>query len=384
MTAISTSGSAWSRRGISPVRLRVQVENTAAWALSGPHEGAFGYRGRIRSADEVEANPDDRLGYFGLLLAAHHITCATFVPTDVDVRIRFHAFEEIDDEETLLAACDVIDEADEWDVPSVSARTLAIAERPDLGVLAGHDGEWFSVRAGALGRALVIGAARAEARLVERIDAELAREREFLEYLTQTKNVADLLRTTTIVAHNLGDLSRVVDAWPKTVPPTALRAKYTRLGHAGAYPEFVRAGIVNKLLMADENHRFLPLREARALRRSRAHLLPIGPFFDAWGRGIGKDTEVEDGARVSETFQERDVGEIVGALLEIHLRRPTEEGCLRALAGIDAGLRGGLTRIAGWAPARTRKLLSSGPIRDALKMPEHRFTERLLHRYAKL
>ena len=374
----------WSRPGIAPTRLRAQVENTAAWALAGPTGGAFSYRRRILDADAVEADEGPLLRYFGLLLAAHHTTCATFVPTDVDVRIRFHVFEEIDDEETLLAACDVVDEADEWDVPSVSARTLAIAERPDLGVLAGHDGEWFSVRAGALGRALVLRASKAEARLVERIDAELAREREVLRHLTETKNVLDLLRATTIVAHNLGDLSRVVDAWPKAVPETSLRAKYTRLGHTGAHAEFVRAGMINKLLMADENHRFLPLREARALRRSRAHLLPIGPFFDAWGRGIGRDTEVEDGARVEETFQERDVGEIVGALLEVHLRRGTEEGCLRALAGIDAGLRGGLARIAGWAPARTRKLLGSGPVRDAVKTSEQRFTERFVHRYAKL
>jgi hypothetical protein len=341
-----------------------QVRNTAGWALDGdPTLPETTFRAALADVEAIErayASDESSLPYFRALLAAHFCTVATFVPTDVDARIRHHVFEEMD-EAKLAAACDVVDEAARWDPNLVSARVVR--------GISGHNGEWFSVRAGALGRAITVGARDLAARLVAAIDEELAREHAVLVELTRGDPL-DLLRCATTIAHNLGDLSRVVDAWPKRPEHDALRAQYTRLGHDKSDrfgDAFARAGVLNKAVMADENHRFLALRKPRALRRSRDLLLPIGPFFDDWGATIA----------TSSSLDEKERAEIVAALLSIHESRPEQRGCLRALSAIHAKTPRGLNALEHLLPARLRKLISSGPLRDALKTPREVFEARM-------
>ncbi len=353
---------------IAPRVLFEQVRNAAGWVLDGPLRPETSFRAALADVDATERayeGSDTSLPYFRALLAAHFCTVATFVPTDVDARIRHHAFVELN-AEALAAACEVIDEAARWDVNLVSARVVR--------GISGHAGEWFSVRAGALGRALAIGAGDLAARLEAAIDDELAREHAALVDLARGDPL-DLLRVVTTVAHNLGDLSRVVDAWPNHPTHAALRAKYTRLGHdkSERYGDaFVRAGALNKSVMADENHRFLALRKPRGLRRARDLLLPIGPFFDDWGKTIAKSSALE----------EKERAEIVAALLELHESRPEQRGCLRALAAIQDNTPRGLAAFEHLLPARTRKLISSGPLRDALKTPREVFEARMRKRAA--
>src|SRR5262245_26408120 len=170
----------------------------------------------------------------------------------------------IGDAETFARAKDCVDEAVARDARAVSARVTE--------GLCGHDGEWLSVRAGALGRALVLGLDAAAALLADEIDAELDREqRVFADAVAQGAPATTTLALATTIAHNLGDLSRVADAWPKAARASDYCARFSRLGHAdGAAqrPEFLVAGALNKELMALENHRFLALRKPRALRRS--------------------------------------------------------------------------------------------------------------------
>lgn len=147
------------------------------------------------------------------------------------------------------------------------------------------------------------------------------------------------LKVATVIAHNLGDLSRVVEEWTlKTPQAQSLAARYARLGHENETRYdglFARVGSLNKAVMALENHRFLPLRAARGLRESRALLLPIGPFFDAWGAVVARHPTMETAERAS----------AVSALLECHIEGPTQQGCLRALAGAFTGpTRAGSTR----------------------------------------
>jgi hypothetical protein len=182
------------------------------------------------------------------------------------------------------------------------------------------------------------------------------------------------LALATTIAHNLGDLSRVVDAWPRSPRAAEFQARYSRLGHAdGARhgADFLLAGTLNKELMALENHRFLALRKSRALRRSRALLLPIGPWFDVWGESVSSSEHLDDGER----------GEVVAALVELHLRSPAQEGCLRALAGIHRTTRGGLSSYGAALPARLRKELGRGRIRDAIDVPRERFEARIESRF---
>ncbi|HEX7235785.1 MAG TPA: hypothetical protein VF405_02415 [Gammaproteobacteria bacterium] len=339
-----------------------QVRNTAAWLWADPH---------CRALTAIfEAAVDEPLEAAGALeralrlrLAAHYATVATFVPTDVDAHIRHHMWISVADAETFERAKSCVDEAVTRDARVVSARVTE--------GLSGHDGEWLAVRAGALGRALVLGLDGAAAALAGEIDGELDRSRKvFAEALERGAPAQTTLALATTIAHNLGDLSRVVDAWPKAARASELCARYSRLGHADgprAGAEFLLAGTLNKELMAHENHRFLALRKPRALRRSRALLLPVGPWFDAWGETVCR----------SDLLDEADRAEVVAALVELHLRSPLQDGCLRALAAIHRETRGGLGWYGAELPARLRKELGRGRIREVIDVPRERFEARI-------
>ena len=157
-----------------------------------------------------------------------------------------------------------------------------------------------------------------------------------------------------MLAHNAGDLSRVVEQWPRHPAVEPHRARLMKLGHergerfGGA---FLRAGTINKALTAIENHRFLALRAPRGLRRARALLLPIGPFFDDWGEAVARSTLLEHEDRAA----------IVEALLETHLRGDDQQGCLRALAAIHEHAEAALLVVA--AQVRLEERLDDrGPV----------------------
>jgi hypothetical protein len=339
-----------------------QVRNTAAWLWADPESSALTAL-FDSSVDEPLEEPGALVRALRLRLAAHYATVATFVPTDVDAHIRHHMWMSVPDAETFARAKICIDEAVSRDARVVSARVTD-------GV-SGHDGEWLSVRAGALGRALVLGLGEAAAVLAAEIDAELDWERRvFAEALERGAPAQTTLGLATTIAHNLGDLSRVVDAWPKAARSSDYCARYSRLGHADGSRqrgEFLIAGALNKELMALENHRFLALRKPRALRRSRALLLPVGPWFDAWGETVCR----------SELLGDADRAEVVTALVELHLRSPSQEGSLRALAAFHRETRGGLGWYSDALPARLRKEIGRGRIREAIDVSRERFEARI-------
>lgn len=367
------------KSGIATPLLVSQVKATAGWLWEDARASHI-----TRALDDVEAAERDReangVAYVRALFAAHFATVATFVPTDVDTRIRHHAWEKVEDPAVLGAMLDELDTVAALDARWVSARTVDDHEgRP----LSGHDGEWFSVRAGALGRAAQLGDEALVGRLETAIDDELRRHaRVFEDALAKGVPARRTLQTATILAHNLGDLSRVVDAWPARAGHEVLarlRARYTRLGHPDAQvpvKAFVVAGALNKAIMALENHRFLALRKPRALRASRALLLPIGPWFDAWGETVAR------------TLDEGDMPDVVTALLETHLSSPEQQGILRALAGVHRATRGGLELYVPDLPARLRKEAMRGKVREALDVtPEHfeaKMDRRLVNERAKV
>ncbi len=261
----------------------------------------------------------------------------------------------------------MIDRIAAWDAHVVSARVVD----SQWGTLSGHDGEWLAVRAGALGRAAALGFDALATRFAGAIDAELDRERAIFDEAVKGGAPTRILEAATTIAHNVGDLSRVVEGWPSRPGLAPLRARFARLGHTEARPRtsFEIAGALNVALTANENHRFLALREARALRTSRALLLPIGPWFDAWGETVAR------------TLEDRDRAEVVAALLELHLAQPTQLGCLRALAGIHRATRGGLELHVPDLPARIRKEALRGKVREAIDIPQERFDARMQKRW---
>ncbi len=348
--------------GIAPKLLFEQVKNTAPWALT--IEPPLASVEILKKAPELEQRwrkGEDAEGYFVALLAAHFTTVATFVPTDVDQRVRQHAWSELSGKR-LVSALDRVEEVARWDVRPVSERFVTVDDE----VLAGHQGEWMSVMAGALGRALAISDAAIVERATAFIEAELTREARLVTLARKESSDQELLSLVTTVAHNLGDLSRVVDTWRPAHAASELGRRYQRLGHEdGARFDgaFVFAGELNKLLMAKENHRFLTLRVPRALRRERAFLLPFGPYLFNWGRLIGSSKGLEDTERA----------EILLALLQTHVRRTDEHGCLRAIAGLHGAFPGGLERLARLLPAEGRQAMLLPRVQSALRVAEKDF-----------
>ena len=349
--------------GIAPTLLLDQVENTAPWAFKlDPPLASVEILKQAPALEQRWRKGEDTEGYFVALLAAHFTTVATFVPTDVDQRIRQHAWAELSGKR-LASAVDRVEEAAKWDVRPVSERFVTIGGE----VLAGHQGEWLSVMAGALGRALALSDAAITERATAFIEAELAREERLVTLARRKSSDRELLSLVTTVAHNLGDLSRVVDTWKPAHAASELGLRYQRLGHEGGSREaFVFAGELNKLLMAKENHRFLPLRVPRALRRERAFLLPFGPYFYDWGRVIGSSKQLEDSERA----------EVLLALLRVHERRTDEHGCLRAIAGIHSVFPGGVEKLARLLPAGQGVAMQRPVVKNALRTAEKDFLEK--------
>jgi hypothetical protein len=223
--------------------------------------------------------------------------------------------------------------------------------------------------AGALGRALALSDAAIIERTSAWIEAELAREARLVTFARKHGTDRELLSVVTTVAHNLGDLSRVVDTWAPVHAESELGLRYRRLGHEdGARFDgaFVFAGALNKERMALENHRFLPLRKPKALRRERSFLLPFGPYFYEWGRMIGSTKLLADDERA----------EILLALVRVHEIRAEERGCLRAIAGMNDGFRGGVDKLVPLWPAGERSAIARGGVRQALRVSEASFLEK--------
>ena len=160
----------------------------------------------------------------------------------------------------------------------------------------------------------------------------------------------------------------MVDTWRPEHAESDQGRRYRRLGHEDASRfggAFVFAGELNKRLMAIENHRFLPLRAPRALRRERAFLLPIGPYFYEWGRVLGSSKLLDDAERA----------EILLALLRVHEKRTDEHGCLRAIAGIDSVFPGGVDKLARLLPAGDAAGMRRAGVRLALRVAEEDFSK---------
>ncbi|MEO8501010.1 MAG: hypothetical protein ABI565_08850, partial [Vicinamibacteria bacterium] len=154
---------------VAPQTLVNEVHNTAPWLetpVDDPSgdvlvraQGPLGFlsllAGFRKKGAAAEALANDRtLEYFGLCLACHHATVATFVPTDVDTKIRGLLWRLIKDPAQLDPMIAITEAFCSWDVTPVSRRTVSA---PGLGVFAGHHGERLSVLVAALGRAIHLG-----------------------------------------------------------------------------------------------------------------------------------------------------------------------------------------------------------------------------------
>lgn len=351
-------------RGISPSTLIDQIRNTAPFLWSAAP--AVPYVDFIR---EVEGREDlTHFEYFRLCVSAHWATVATFVPTDVDNQIRHKLWHPGLPIETLRAMAELALAARDWD-----ARPLTTRFVEDAGfVLSGHSGEWFSIAVAAYA-ALRRRDPDLAARLAGAIVAEAQGEAALFARLRARGDGLNALRASTLIAHNLGDLDRVIEMWnlPADDP---LREAAFKLGHptekgqparTGWRGDLVAAGELNQAHMAAENHRHFALRKPKCLRRSIDLLLPTGPFFDDWGKRMAAHP----------ALSREDVAEVVLALIEGWERLPETVGYPRALAGVREGFRGGLTELARYLPAKRARQLQAGPLHTLMSVSRARFEQ---------
>src|SRR5580765_2230976 len=101
-------------------------------------------------------------------MACHHATVATFVPTDVDTKIRGIVWRETKDVDVLRPMLRLALASRAWTEDGISIRAVR-------GV-SGHNGEQWSAIAGGLGRLLELGDTASAEEAQAAIEAEIDRE----------------------------------------------------------------------------------------------------------------------------------------------------------------------------------------------------------------
>ncbi|MDB5038299.1 MAG: hypothetical protein JWQ35_1827 [Bacteriovoracaceae bacterium] len=357
--------------GIAPDLLLGQVENTAPVLFERTPESGEGFlqtlQGQRKNPKQVLSRPQ----YFRLCISAHFATVATFVPTDVDQTIRLKLWHGANADEVEAMIESVLDFLD-WSDRLVSKRQVRSSKGSEL---SGHSGEWFSIAVPAWICAQKLNLPLAD-RLLETIQSEIQRHEYFFSDLLSKGASLALLKTSTLIAHNLGDLDRVIDMWgAKDDDP--LKSIF-KLGQNlnKTYPSLFAAGELNREMMASENHRHFALRKPRCLRKSSDLSIGMGPFFDEWGECIAKYPD----------FSEEELGEIAEALLEGFLKlNQTEKvvGYARALSGMLKNIRGGQATLLRNLPAAKRKQIESGELRSLISVSKESFEASWIHRASK-
>lgn len=297
-------------RGIAPELLVSQVRNTMPYLFetAGGSLASFPPAATVRAF--VPGAELSHLEYFRLCLSCHYLTCATPVPTDVDLQIRQKLWPSGLPLATALEMGALVLASRRWDFTMVSSRVShgAAGSEWEREPLHGHFGEWFTVAAGAygaLGRYRAAEAKTLRASIFDAIVAEAERHANVFASLWRAKDGLGALRASASIAHNFGDLDRVMDMWALPIEdPLRLRhhglstsafdpdGKLRLGGRLWTAGELYKSEIAGSS-MALENHRHFALRKPRALRLLPSLRVPLGPFFDDWGAEVARRLEGE-------------------------------------------------------------------------------------------
>jgi hypothetical protein len=280
--------------------------------------------------------------YFALCLACHHATVATFVPTDVDTKIRGIVWRESRDPNVLRPMLRAALASRAWTEDGISTRSVR-------GV-SGHNGEHWSALAGGLGRLLELGDIVSAEEAQAAIEAEIDREQlVFDECAAERDAELDLLRLSMTLAHNRGDLTQGMGFWkrtPRTVPVLE------HLSERGRFSLAVR--MYQHTGLSADGHRHYPLRAVKALRRSPATLLPLCPFLDEWGGLV---------AQLEESY------EVLAALVGGCQKLQGQQGYYRAIAGMRSASPREFERAAARMPNASQRLLRGAELRKLIDVP---------------
>jgi hypothetical protein len=377
-TVLAPEELAW-KGWIAPETLLEQVRNTAPFLFVNSPETEF-----FRIIEEAEAwvkNPPEGYEaqlehYFRLCLAVHQTTVATFIPTDVDSKIRGLVWAKTRDRELLRRMGDQALAMGSWPVAAISRRWDEVDQ---LGAISGHNGEWLSVLAGAHGRFLEISDAEYAEKTAEAIHAELEREAESFRIASKRQGrEIEALRIAASVTHNLGDLDQGISFWEGSAALyAASKVRFHRLAHENKTPYggiFQVAAKVYSSLLASEGHRHYPLRPVKALRKSADLLLPLGPFLDDWGATVGQHAALAKEDRV----------EVLDALIKGCVKVPGQQGYFRAIAGFAEAAGRNFEQAVDLLPAGTKKKLRDSAFQKLVTLPRGSFESSMKKAFRKL
>jgi hypothetical protein len=344
---------------IGPETLIAQVRNTAPFLKSpAPESGRLIDLGRasdgflriLASWENIlrpALAPEEQLqDYFALCMACHHATVATFVPTDVDTKIRGIVWRESRDPDVLRPMLRFALASRTWTEDGISVRGIR-------GV-SGHNGEQWSAIAGGLGRLLELGDTVSAEEAQAAIEAEIDREQAVFDAAAAERDAElDVLRLSMTLAHNRGDLTQGMGFWKHTPVTTPLME---HLSARGRFELAVR--VYQQTGLSAEGHRHYPLRPVKALRQSAATLLPLCPFLDEWG-GVA--------AQLEESH------EVLAALVTGCRKVAGQQGYYRAIAGMRAASSGAFDRAAARMPNAVQRLLRDAALRKLIDVPRASF-----------
>ena len=356
--------------GIAPNILLKHVENTVP----------FLFTGEINTSDEDKVylaklvfykknlkalNQIDLAEYFHLCLAAHWATAGTFVPTDVDNQIREGLWRHETVGRYIQKMAKLTIESWSWNYEQVTNRKSYNPARGQ--VMSTHEGTWLSVAIGAY-NALIKNKFPALAQEVaEVILAEIDKEEKLLIELREKRDHVNFLRSTALMAHNFGDLDRVMDQW-KMNPEDEFYKRIYKLGHKlnkNYSPILVYAGQVNKAFLSVENHRHMSMRQPRGLRKSYKFLIPVGPFMDDWGKTLAESTLLSGEEKV----------EIIAALFEGYNRQDHAFGYIRAFHGMVNALPEGLESLSRFMPIDLIREIKKSKFYEFSLVPREEFEQ---------
>ena len=326
--------------GIAPNLLLKDIEVTAPFLFKGDLNMEGKNRAYIQKLYTYKKNLNslkyiNLTEYFHICMAAHWSTAGTFVPTNVDNQIREGLWKHNEILGHIDRMARITIDSWLWDYEEVTNRKAYNPARNQ--VMSTHEGTWLSVAIGAYCALVKHKKTELAEEVATTILAEIEKEEKLLLHLREQRDHVNFLRSTALMAHNFGDLDRVIDQW-EMPQDDSFRQRIYKLGHQlnPAYsPILVFAGQVNKKFLSVENHRHMSMRQAKCLRRSHKFLIPVGPFMDQWGETLGSSKDL--------TMAEK--GEIVANLFEGYKRQDHAFGYARAFHGLVGALPQGLKSL---------------------------------------
>lgn len=321
---------------------------------------AFGFLEVLQGWARVETVED----YFAFCMACHHATVGTFVPTDVDSKIRGLLWRQTREVESARRMFEFAVRSMAWSIEGLSNRYVRLT---DAGPVSGHNGEQLSVLAGAVGSFRHFHDEEYVEKAAAAIDQELEREAAVFRYASGKRGLElDALRLAAALTHNAGDLDQGISFWPKGPAYRELRDRFGRLAHENTPPyggAYQKAALLYKRAVSSEGHRHYPLRQVKALRQSPELLVPFGPFFDDWGALVARHP----------ALNVQDRADVLAALLQGCRTIPGQRGYYRAIAGMAEALGSGMEAVVKLMPSKARSDWKDGEVRKAIAVPRSSF-----------